>query len=251
MDEEQEFDAPEDQVGGVEAEVPEDDSENAEGDDTAEISEDGDEEEQDNGEPQRTQSRANTRIRTLSIREKEAAGRAEKAEKEVSDLRRQMEEVQRSLHAGNAVRDSQAEQELLAQMDPVQRVAYEADKKFNALNAEMNRVKLSALDSTDRADFLSKAQNDPVRSRLAEQVEKNLADMRSKGINAPREDIYAYLLGKDFIAQKNKSGGKNPDKQAAKARINETQGRSSSVRGDTSSGRKGKSAEDRLADILL
>lgn len=253
MDEDQNLDAPEDDniQEGAEAEVPEDETpDDAEGDEADDADSEGDDDQGDEQEPP-ARSRANSRIRTLTTREKEAKTRADNAEREVSQLRRQMEEVQRSVQATHTVKDAAAEAELLSQMDPVQRVAYEADKKINALNAEINRVKLSSLDSTDKATFLSKAQNDSVRTRLSAEVEKNLADMRSKGINAPREEIYYYLLGKELVEQKNKSGGKNPDKQAARARIDSTNGRSSSVRSDASSSRKGKTAEERLENMII
>lgn len=244
-------DPSENEFEGVgEAEVPEDETpeEDAEGDDHSDA--DGEDESQGNGE-QDTRGRANSRIRSLNSEKKEAKERADKAERELSDLRRQMEEVRQSLHAGNAVKNAAAEQELLAQMDPVQRVQYEADKKIDAVHSELRKVQLSALDNSDKATFLAKAQNDPVRSRYSDQVEKNLADMRAKGFNAPREDVYAFLLGKSLIEQKTKSNGKNNDRAAARARVDATQGRSTSVRSDAPSSRKGKTAEERLSNIAI
>ena len=257
MDNDQEFAAPEDReiTGGGEPEVPEDETPNdgdAEGDD-GDNGEDA--EEQDEPGPDSTEEpargRASQRIQALNARTKEATDRAEKAERDMAALRAQMEEVQRSLHSGNAAKDAQAEAELLAQMDPIQRVQYEADKKINAIQVELRKVQLSNIDSADRATFLSKAQNDPVRTKLADQVEKNLSDMRAKGINAPRDDIYYYLLGKQLAEAKTKSGGKGPVRQEARSRVETTQGRTTSSRSDAPSGRKGKTAEDRLENVLL
>ena len=257
LDEDKDIAAPEDKdtVGGGEPEVPEDETPNdddAEGDD-GDNGEDA--EEQDEPGPDSTdepvRGRASSRIQALASERKAANERAEKAEREMAALRAQMEEVQRSIHSGSAAKDAQAEAELLAQMDPIQRVQYEADKKINAIQVELRRVQLSNIDSADRASFLAKATNDLVRQKLADQVEKNLADMRAKGINAPRDDIYYYLLGKQLAEQKAKSGGKGPVRKEAQSRVDATQGRTTSSRSDAPSGRKGKTAEERLENILL
>jgi hypothetical protein len=254
MDEDMSLDGPEDQTTGeVEAEVPEDEEvlEDADSDE-AEDSDDEDGGEQEQGEDQsQPKSRANNRIRALSSEKKAERERADKAEAEITALRHQMETVQRSLQAGTAAKNSQAEAELLEQMDPVQRVQYDMDKKINNLHAQVQRAEFSAADSRDKAEFLSKYQSEPALARLSSEVEKTLSDMRSKGFNAPREELFALAIGRDLLAKKSQTGKKNPDKQAAQARVNSTQGRSSSARSDTSSGRKGKSAEERLENIIL
>ncbi|MDE2097913.1 MAG: hypothetical protein KGL39_11740 [Patescibacteria group bacterium] len=245
--------------GGDTPEVPEDEGtetetpENAtDSEDVAEDTDEGDtEDEQVENTQEPPKGRANARIQSLRNREKEATERAERAEREMSALRSQMEDVQRRLNAGNAEKDARAEEELLAQMDPVQRVQYESDKRIRGIEAELQRVKHAAIDSQDKATFLASAQNDPVKGKLVDQVEKNLSEMRAKGFNAPREEIYYYLLGKSLVEQKMKSGGKNAEKAAAKARVDATEGKMVTAKGDTPSGRKGKSAEERLEGVIL
>ncbi len=252
MDEDMELYAPENtNVEGNEAEVPEDElpENDADSDDADEA--DGDVGEEESSEPVQ-KGRAANRIQTLRNREKEALTKAEKAEQEVAALRRQMEDVQRRLHTGTIQQDAAARQAALEAMDPYERVRFEADEKFNTLQRELQQVKMSAADSTDRANFLSKANVDPTRAELAAKVETELANMREKNLNAPREDIYYYLLGKSLAEKKAKSGGKTPEKQAARARVEQTQGRSSSARSDAASGgRKGKTAEERLDGIVF
>jgi len=241
-------------VSGNEADVPEEETLNDDDVESGEgiIDDDG---EQDEPSPdsteEHTRGRANQRIQALNARTKEATDRAEKAEREMAAIRAQMEEVQRSIHYGNVAKDAKAEEELLAQLDPIQRVQYEADKKINAIQVELRKVQLANIDSADRATFLSKTQNDPVRAKLADQVEKNLLDMRAKGINAPRDDIYYYLLGKQLAEAKMKSGGKGSIRKEAQTRVDTTQGRITSSRSDAPRGGRGKTAEDRLENVLL
>lgn len=252
MDDDKDLPEPEDieLEGDGEVDVPDDESDAAEGEDTADDVDEG-EDEGEQGNQGQPKSRANSRIRALKQREKEAVERAEKTERDLAALRYQMEQVQRSVHTSNSTKDAEAEAELLAQMDPVQRVQYGADKKINAVHGELRKLQITALDSSDKATFLAKAQNDPSRARLSDEVEKNLSDMRSKGLNAPREDIYYYLLGKSLEERKAKSGGKSPERTAASARINLTRGRSTSARSDASSGRKGRTSEEHLAEVLI
>ena len=196
-----------------------------------------------------TKGRASARIQTLAAERKAERERADKAEREMSYLKAQMEAVQRQIHTGSIQKDAVAEAELLAQMDPIQRVQYEADKKIDDLKSEFQRLQLSSTDNQDKATFLSKAQLDPVRAKYADKVEQTLSEMRAKGLNAPRDDLYYYLLGKAMAEQK--ANGKSPERKAAQTRVETTQGRSSSIRSDAIGGGRGKTAEERLTDVIL
>lgn len=196
--------------------------------------------------------RAASRIQALANERKAERAAREKAEADAAALRAETERLRAQMEAAQRNRasdEAKREAELLETMDPVQRIQYEHDKKFNSLQAEMQRMRLEAKDSSDKATFLMKAKDDPVRAKYVDRVEVALSEMRAKGIDAPREDIYYYMLGKSFAEEKAK-GGKSSEKDAANARISSAKGKTSSVRGDAT-GARGKSLEDRLADVLL
>ncbi len=196
-------------------------------------------------------SRASDRVRSLANERKAAAERAERAEAENARLRSQMEAVQRQMAGQKSEADLRAEAELLATMDPVQRVQYESDKKIENLQREIQNVRMATADNNDKAQFLSKVATDPIRAKYVEKVETALAEMRAKGVNAPRDDIYYYMLGKSFAQSKAKGGNKTADKVAATKRVSAVQGKSASARSDTQRTARGKSLEDRLENVVL
>jgi len=195
--------------------------------------------------------RANNRVRSLANDRKAAREEAESAKAEARRLREQLDAVQRQMAGHRSEADLRAEAELLASMDPVQRVQYEADKKIENLQREIRGVQFAAADNNDKAMFLSKVANEPTRAKYVDKVEAALADMRAKGVNAPREDIYYYMLGKSFVETKGQGGNREADKKAAQKRVSVTQGKTTSIRSDAAGSRRGKSLEDRLANVLI
>lgn len=197
--------------------------------------------------------RAASRISKLANERKAERERAEKAERDVAALRGQMEEIQRNLQSRRP--DPNAEAELLAQMDPIQRVQYEADKKINMLQAEIRNVQLASQDRADKAEFLSNVTPDElaIRKQYLTNIDKELEGMRKNGLNAPRTEVYFYLLGKATAEARAKKATKAgaADRQAAQTRVTTTQGRTASVRSDAPRGRGNKTAEERLENILL
>lgn len=252
------LDLDKDDKGGGDTEVPEDETpeDDADTEGSAEDADgdEGEDEDQPQAQPkgEDERGRASSRIAKLANERKAERERAEKAERDVAALRAQMEEVQRRLSASQQP-DPNAEAELLANMDPVERVKYESDKKINQLQSEIRRVQMTSIDAADKSEFLKGTHSDlSLRTKYLAKVEENLAGMRKNGLNAPRDEIYAYLIGKAHIERMQKAGGKNPDREAAKKRVTDTQGRTVSARSDASSGRgRGKTAEDRLENVLL
>lgn len=243
-----ELDLEEDSTGEVEAEVAQDeDLDDVEPEEDAEPDEG---EEEDKEEPD-ARSRASSRISKLANERKAERERAEKAERDVAALRAQMEEVQNRLRTADKP-DPRAEAELLAQMDPVERVQYESQKQINALQSQIRSVQLASMDNADKAEFLKGTHKDlTLRSKYVGKVEESLADMRKKGLNAPRDEIYAYLVGKAHIERMQKGEGTGPERRAAQKRVTDTQGKTTSIRSDAAGGRKGKTAEERLSDVIL
>lgn len=74
----------------------------------------------------------------------------------------------------------------------------QANRELRAGRSTAQSALMQAQDVNDRTAFSSIAISDPVAKKYEARVEKELADMRAKGQNAPREAIYTYLLGKDM-----------------------------------------------------
>lgn len=201
--------------------------------------------------PQEGASRASRRVQALANERKVDRERAERAEAEVARLSSQMAEVQRQLSSGRSAQEAQAEAELLANMDPIQRVQYEADKKIAAIQREVAATRVNALDAQDRAVYYARAENNKLLKQYGDKVEKALSEMRAKGINANRMEIYYYLLGKETHTRKEAGEGNPAARREAQRRINSSQGRPSSARSDAPAGRGGRSLEDRLADMSI
>ena len=169
-----------------------------------------------------------------------AIERAERIEREVEALKRgpaapseeqrQFQEEQRQLDDPNT--------------DPMTKWQINANRTLRQTQQQAQNALLQAQDMQDKATFLSKAATDPRRTKYADRVEKELAQMRSQGRNIDRDSLYAYMLGKDIIDGKLKPAGKKPSAAAQVPR-----GKSPAVRGDVNA-RGAKSEHQKRADRL-
>jgi chromosome segregation ATPase len=192
--------------------------------------------------------RASTRIANLARERAEAREEAKRAREEIDTLRAQMQAIQTQ----QTQQPSRAQEaEMLANMDPYERNQYFVDKQIREMQAQIQSVRMDSQDKTDRAEFMSKANVDPLRSKYADMVEKELATARAKGVNIAREELYYYVLGRE-VAKEKANGPRGAEQKVAKARVAATQGNTASIRGDVAVGSRGaKSLEDRLAGVYI
>lgn len=115
-----------------------------------------------------------------------------------------------------------------------------ANRELRAGRSTAQAALMQAQDVNDRTAFTSISLGDPVAKKYEARVEKELADMRAKGQNAPREAIYTYLLGKDMREGKFKKKSAAPAAGTEKKTVD--RGRTPGVRSDVS-GRSGAMSE--------
>lgn len=169
-----------------------------------------------------------------------ALERAERLERDVETLKR-----------GNAAPSEEQRQHLEEQRqlddpntDPMTKWQIQANRTLRQTQQQAQNALLQAQDMQDKATFLAKAATDPRRTKYADRVEQELADMRKQGRNIDRDSLYAYMLGKDIIDGKLKPAAK---KTSAAAQV--PRGKPAGVRGDVTA-RGAKSEHQKRADRL-
>lgn len=240
----------------TESETPEaEDTEGTEAEETPEETEDepaeGEELESED-EPAPQPSRAASRVQRLAqerTTEREGRLRAE-VERDLLNAR---------LTALSAPREDTAatqrqEAEYLATLEPHQQVAYLADKRFKAMEAQLTATKFESVDSADRAAFAARATVNPLYKKYETKVEEELQKFRSQGVNYKREVMLDYLIGKDIRLKSEKEAGKpSAKKQGAQRRVVATATKPAGATGDVAQygTRRGKTAEERLSNVLI
>lgn len=132
---------------------------------------------------------------------------------------------------------------------PLEKWQIQANRELKAGRSTAQAALLQAQDVNDRTSFAGIALTDPTAKKYETRVEKELADMRAKGQNAPREAIYTYLLGKDMREGKFKKKAAVPAKPGADtSAVN--RGRLPGARSDVRSGAGNLSNRDKLAKKL-
>lgn len=169
----------------------------------------------DNQPPAKQPSRSQARIEALDREAKEA-----KAEAEL--LRRQMNELLQGTQRSDAERINRERQAQLEAMDPWDRAeALNRDREAR-IEQRLGAVTRTLQDSTDRAEFAAKCASNARLAKIADEVERRLADARSRGVDVQRETLAAYILGEQLL----KSGGKAKARAEKKAADNISRERS-------------------------
>lgn len=181
-------------------------------------------------------------LRAERDREREATARerqrAENSERELGELRRRSAAPQ-----GQSPEDQIRAQEdarlNAADVTPLEKWQINANRELRSGKSAANAALAEAYDVRDRAAFSTLAVKEPALfKRYETRVEEELAAMRGRGQNAPREAIFTFLLGKDM------RDGKFKKKPAAGAGASSTvqRGKLPGARSDTP-GRGGQMTE--------
>jgi len=131
---------------------------------------------------------------------------------------------------------------------PLEKWQIQSNRELRAGRSEAQAALMQAHDVSDRTAYAALCIGDPLAKKYEERVEKKLAEFRSKGINAPREEIYTFMLGKDMRDGKFKKKAAAPaPKQDAHPNLN--RGRMPGARSDVS-GRTAMSEREKRAKRL-
>lgn len=192
--------------------------------------------------------RAQARIQKLAS---ELKAEREERDRLVSDraiAQAQLENLRQQQQAMQSASEKRAEEERLALLAPEERAMYQASQQIKSLEHRINQMEAKRADDRDRAEFHAKAAHDETYAKYAGDVEKLYQDGLSRGVSAAREELLAWVLGKELL--KNKASV--PQKKAAAGkRIESVTSKSSSARGDVSGSKQGKTGEDRLRGVLI
>ena len=135
----------------------------------------------------------------------------------------------------------------LAEMEPWDRVAYET-------NERLARLEWEGSERLDQIAFSQVCRDDPVASRLKDEVERRLASMRSNGFNTSRDVLYTQILGERARANKGRATGRAA-KTAAANRDRQTtrpgNTRTDAVQTDTRRGNNATARARRLDNVSI
>lgn len=123
---------------------------------------------------------------------READERAERAEREIRELRQQSQQQPRRSQQEIAA-ERQARLDL---MSPEEQTRFLVDEARNEARNEIQQIRFEQADSRDASRYDSLCARDPVAAKYADEVERELINLRRNGGNSTRETILNYLVGK-------------------------------------------------------
>jgi hypothetical protein len=130
--------------------------------------------------------------------------------------------LEAELRALKAERDQPAREtqtqrnERLSQMEPWERTEFLTNERLAAIEWNAN-------ERADKAAFAMTCMSDPVASKLKDEVERELADLRARGQNVDRDTMLTFILGRRARANSGRAAGRaqktataNRDRQTAR-----------------------------------
>jgi len=182
FDDIQDFDEPEDQ------------------DDQSQEGQDGEEDQSNDPDaeepPSRQPSRAQRRIEELDRRTREFERVAQEARERAEAAERRLNEV---LNGTSRAEAERRERERIANMDPDERLAYQARQSEERTSRELLSLRQQVADSTDRSEFAAACAANPALAKVKDQVEAELKKLRASGTDVPRGTLAAYLIGQQVL----------------------------------------------------
>lgn len=140
---------------------------------------------------ERQPSRAEKRVQAAIREAREAEERA-----------RQLEERLRTIETSTTrASDEGREQERIAQMDPLERAEYLAQRAETRTQQMVNGLRQEMADQNDKATFAAECASNPRLAKYKDEVEKRLADARKNGITLPRRTLAAYIIGEKVLTE--------------------------------------------------
>jgi hypothetical protein len=186
-------------------------------------------EEQDAGEDDGGDEPPSTEPTEPAARTQQRPGRRERQSREIRELRERLDRNERELAnarsyqppprvdpAEQARRDAQ-EREQVSLLAPDQQINYWRERDRRDFATALQAQNATVTDQIDRSTWDSACRSDPVRQRMAAQVEQQFRDLGGAGRAPAREVIFTYLYGQEALRQKQRTGGRQ--RQAAQRRV--------------------------------
>ena len=143
-----------------------------------------DEDSEDDSEPTRGQTRHQKLANQLKEERAERAKEREEREKLIAEratLAAQLEHERQSKTAGQSGAEKRAEEERLQLLSPEERMAYNADRRAQALEQRINAMEWQTHDGSEKAAFRAQAAHDPLVEKFQDEVERMRAEDLKKG----------------------------------------------------------------------
>jgi hypothetical protein len=239
----------EDQPNGEDPEIEEADGDAPEGEgaDAEDGSEDAAEDEGQDGPdavaeaPRRRPSRYETRIQALT--------RAR--EEDRREFERRLSEVQQQVNAPRQRQETPEEREArIALMTPEERTDFRIREIERRHQEDLQRLAFQTAEATDQAAFNATIRANPNLQRYAASVESELAKLRQRGLNLPREQVLDWVIGQQARAR---MGQGSRQQNSAKNRVAKQTVRPVNGGGDVAAqrGKRGQSLRERLEGVEI
>lgn len=124
------------------------------------------------------------------------------------------------------------------QQTPIDEDLSPEERRIRNLEQQLAQSTAMSWDRADKSDFRSLQAINPMARKLANEVEQEVIRLRQQGMNLPREEVFAWILGKKMMA----NGSKN---KPASGRTGSSAPRTPAVAGNTQARKGGpKKASD-------
>ena len=210
------------------------------GDDQGDDDQGDDQGDDDEGgeEPPARPSRGDRAIGALRAENRRLAEENARNTRAIEELRRAPPQPQQPLETPSQ------RAERLALLSPEERTQVVVDEALQRHSVQQTQLTNQLLDQSDRAAFEARATTNPLFRKLANEVERELATLRSKGQNLDRASIATFLIGKRVVEQQGKG------KPAARQRRQAQEARPTNGRGDVGPDRQNRrGSSDPVADM--
>lgn len=160
---------------------------------------------------------------------------------EIARLTRERDEALRRPAPQQQPEDPRIEADRVALMSPEERIQYNVDKALARHRQQSDAVMGQLLDNSDRTAFDALGSTSALARKLGPEVERELAGLRARGQNLPRQVILQQLIGARVMAQQ---GKKQP---AAQQRRRQNTARPAASSGDVPPERGRRNGGDEVA----
>lgn len=139
------------------------------------------------------------RVQAVLERERLAQEKANLLERELANLRAQQENYARQ-------QQEASDEERIALLPWEQQVEYKLHRAQEQNRVELQKLQFQNVVNQDRSQYMAQAASDPNRRRLAQTVEQTYFQAIQSGRYIPRDDVYAYLRGKEILEREQSQG---------------------------------------------
>lgn len=197
-------------------------------------------------EPRRP-NRAQSRIQALAQSTREAKERADKFERELTELRAAQQQRERQ----SQQESPEARAARRALMDPTEVLREDLRESEERTRQMLHQSALQQQETNDKLAYTAVLRDNPGFKKFDADVEKIRLEQKANGAFVPREVILDLVIGRAARAAAAKKAPKA--REEGRRRVEAQQSRPAAARGDTSTarGRQGDTLEKRLENIPL